>query len=114
MVGLTQIEILSARARQARGQLGPDEGAEQGKSSAQEPDAENQKRSVDAERDDVRIDKDTGADNAAHDDHGGVEYSEQLPGFDGIQESACRLVESNQTRRGKLLDLTAITLPQLL
>src|SRR6478752_6397669 len=91
MVSLPQIKILPARARQARGQLGPDEGAEQGKSSTQEPDAENQKRSVDAERDDVGIDEDTGANNAAHDNHGGVEYSEQLPGFDGIQESACHL-----------------------
>jgi hypothetical protein len=46
---------------------------------------------VDAQGDDVGIDKNAGADNAAHDDHGGVEYSEQLPGFDGIQESACYL-----------------------
>ena len=99
MVGLTQIKILSARARQARRQLGPDEGTEQGKSSAQEPDAENQKRSVHAERDDVGIDEDTGADNAAHDDHGGVEYSEQLPRFDGIQESALGAAISRKTSR---------------
>jgi hypothetical protein len=28
---------------------------------------------VNMERDDIRIDENTGADNAAHDDHGGVE-----------------------------------------
>ena len=91
MVGLAQIKILSARARQARCQLGPDERAEQGKASAQKPDAQNQKWSVHAERNHVGIDENAGADNAAHDDHGGVEYSEQLPRFDGIQESACHL-----------------------
>jgi len=43
---------------------------------------------VHTQRDHVGIDENPGADNAAHDDHGGVEYSEQLPRFDGIQESA--------------------------
>ena len=73
MVCLTKIKILSARARQARRQFGPDEGAEQGESSAQQPDAENQKRRVDPQRDNVGIDEDAGADDAAHHDHGGVE-----------------------------------------
>ena len=41
-----------------------------------------------AQGDHVGIDEDAGADNAAHDDHGGVEHAEQLPRFDGIQESA--------------------------
>ena len=41
-----------------------------------------------AQRNHVGIDENAGADNAAHHDHGGVEYSEQLPRFDGVQESA--------------------------
>ncbi len=77
MVGFAQIKILSARARQARRQLRPDERAEQGQAAAEQPDSENQKRSMYAQRDDVGIDENAGADNAAHDDHGGVEHSEQ-------------------------------------
>ena len=88
MISLAQVKILPARARQARGQLGPDERAEQGKSSAEKPDSQDQERSVHAQRNHVGIDENAGADNAAHDDHGGVEYSEQLPRFDGVQESA--------------------------
>ena len=88
MVGLAQIKILPARARQAGGELGPDERAEQGKSSAHEPHSQDQEWSVHAKRNHVGIDENAGADNAAHHDHGGVEYSEQLPRFDGVQESA--------------------------
>ena len=88
MVSLAQVKVLSTRARQARCKLCPDERTEQGKASAHEPDAQNQKRSVHAERNHVGVDENTGADNAAHDDHGGVEYSEQLARFDGVQESA--------------------------
>ena len=88
MVSLAQIKILPTRARQTRCELGPDESTEQGKSSTDKPDSQNQKRSVHAQGNHVGIDENAGADNAAHDDHGGVEYSEQLARFDGIQESA--------------------------
>ena len=73
MVRLAKIEILAAGSGHARGKFGPDECAEQSEYAAENPDTENQKRRVDVERDDVGIDEDAGADDAAHDDHGGVE-----------------------------------------
>ena len=64
-----------------------------------------------AEGNHIGIDEDTGADNAAHDDQGGIEYSEQLARFDGVQESALwkRCPLENTLRR--TTDLTGITLP---
>ena len=85
MIGLAQIKILSARARQARRQFGPDECAEQGQAAAEKPDSQNQEWSVYAEGDHVRIDEDARADDAAHHDHGGIEHSKQLPWLDRIQ-----------------------------
>ena len=112
MVGLAQIKILPARARQARRQLGPDEGAEQGKSSAQQPDAQNQERSVHAEGDDIRIDKDTGATMPPMTIMVASNTPSNCRGLTGSKRISLPFVESNQTRRGKPLDLTAITLPQ--
>jgi hypothetical protein len=79
---------LATRAGQPRRELGPDESTEQGKSSTDKPDSQDQKGSVYAQGNHVGVYENAGADNAAHDDHGGVEYSEQLSRFDGIQESA--------------------------
>src|SRR5207344_2738000 len=62
-------------------------------------DTQNQKGGMHAERNYVGVDENTGADNAAHDDHGGVEYSEQLARFDGIQESALGAAISRKTSR---------------
>ena len=83
----------------------------QGEASAQEPDAQNQKRSVHAEGNHVGVDENAGADNAAHDDHGGVEYSEQLPRFDGVQESALESRCPVERHHVGSQIVTAITLP---
>src|SRR5579862_4149362 len=73
MVGLPKIEVLAAGLRQARCEFGPDESAEKCEHASENPDAENEKRRVDVERDDIRVNENAGADDPAHDDHGGVE-----------------------------------------
>src|SRR5580693_2873313 len=73
MIRLTQIKILPAGLRQSRRELCPDESAEQREHAAENPHAENQKRRVHMQRDDVWIDENARADDPAHDDHRGVE-----------------------------------------
>ena len=55
MVGLAQIKILTASARQSRSKLSPDESAEQGKDSAEKPYAENQEWSMYAKSNNVGL-----------------------------------------------------------
>ena len=76
MIGLAQVEILTAGAGQARGQFRPDECAQQSQDAAENPDAENQEWRVDMQGDHVGIDEDARAYDSAHDDHGGVEKVE--------------------------------------
>ena len=76
MVGLAQVEILASSAGQPRGEFRPDERAEQREQASQRPAAENQEWGVHAKRDDVRVDENSGADDATHHDHGGIEDSQ--------------------------------------
>src|ERR1700694_3109124 len=111
MISLTQVKVLATRAGQPRCELGPDESTEQGKSSTDKPDSQDQKGSVHAQGNHVGVDENAGADNAAHDDHGGVEYSEQLSRFDGVQRISHREPLSSRKTSRRIADVTAITLP---
>src|ERR1700745_3622452 len=86
MIRLAKVKILTAGPGQARRKFSPDESAEQREYAAENPNTENQKRRVHVERDDVRIDEDAGADDDAHDDHGGVERVEPARWGDRCQE----------------------------
>ena len=63
-------------------------------------------------RDHVRIDEDAGADDAAHDDHGGVEYSSNCRGLTGSKEAAQAKLSLSLQKSSSGTGLTAITLPQ--
>ena len=89
VIGLAEVEILAACAGQPRGQLGPDESAQQGEGAARHPDAENQERRVYLPRHHAGIDEDAGADDAAHHQHRGVEYPQLAPDLGFFQ--GCRL-----------------------
>ena len=88
MKGLAQIRVLAANFRPERRQFGIDERAQHGDHAADDPDAEDQQGRVQLLRDDVRVDEDAGADNAAHDDHGGVEQPD-LPKQSGEVRCDC-------------------------
>ena len=66
-----------------------------------------------AEGDYVGINENAGADNAAHDNHGGVENSKQLPGLDRVQRRLAQAKFSLSLQKGGSgAGLTATTLPQ--
>ena len=72
---LAQIGVLASNSGHAGRQLRIDESAENGNYTTRHPHPENQNRSMQLLRNDVRIDENAGADNAAHNDHGGVEQA---------------------------------------
>src|SRR2546421_287302 len=73
---LAQVHVLPAlRSGQAPGKLSPDKCAAHRDQTAEHPDAEDQERRVDAMRHLGRISKNSGAHDAAHHDHRGVEQS---------------------------------------
>ena len=76
MIGLAQVRILAAGTGHARGEFRIDKSTEQRDCAADGPSAEDQHGRVDLLCDDVRIDENPGADDAAHDDHRGVEEPE--------------------------------------
>ena len=76
MPGVAQVGVLSADVGAQRRELGVDEGAHERDDAAGGPYAEDERRGVDLPGHDVRIDEDAGADDAAHDEHGGVERAE--------------------------------------
>ncbi len=76
MIGLTQVGVLAAGAGHARGEFRIHQRAEKRDAAANCPCAKNERGSVDLPRDDVGIDENSGADDAAHDDHRGVEEPE--------------------------------------
>ena len=76
MEGVAQVGVLAADFRTSRGELGIDERAGQRDGAAHGPRAQNQERRVDLLRDYVGIDENPRADDASHDEHGGVEQSE--------------------------------------
>ena len=75
MKRLAQVSVLAADRRPARRQFRINECAQHRNHAAGDPHSENQQRGVQLLRDDIRVDEDAGADDAAHDDHGGVEES---------------------------------------
>jgi hypothetical protein len=76
MKRLTEESILAADFRHHRAQLGKDKCAGQRDQSARHPYCKNQKRRLDRPRDDIRVDENAGADDAADDDHRRVEEVE--------------------------------------
>src|SRR4051812_47293747 len=76
MVRVAEIGILSADIRASRGKLGVHERTDQGDDTTDDPGAEHERGSMDGPRDDARVDEDSGADDAAHHDHGRVERAE--------------------------------------
>ena len=89
MVGLAEVDILPAGARETGGEFRPDEGAGEGEGPAEYPDAEDEERGVDVMGDDGGIAEDAGPDDASHDDHGGVEEAKLAADWRGVQ--GCRL-----------------------
>src|SRR4051812_2102325 len=73
MVGLAKIKILAAGLRQSCREFRQDNPAEQRQHTAEEPHTQNQKRRVNVQGNDIGIDENARADDASHDDHGGVE-----------------------------------------
>ena len=74
MIRLAQIDILAARRRgQTSGKLSPDKCAAHRDQPAQHPNAEDQKRCVDAVRHLGRIREDSRTHDAAHHNHCGIE-----------------------------------------
>jgi hypothetical protein len=65
MVRLAQIQILTAGAGHARGQLRPDERSRHGQRSARDPHPQDQQRRVHLQRHHVRIDEDARSHDAA-------------------------------------------------
>jgi hypothetical protein len=76
MVSIAQVGVLPAHPRAQHGELGVNECADEGDDAADQPCAQHQHGCVHLPRDDGWINEDTGADDAAHDDHGGVEGAE--------------------------------------
>jgi hypothetical protein len=63
-----------------------------------------------SQRDHIGIVENAGTDNTAHDDHGGVEYAEQLPRFDRIQKSGSDGIVAKPARSRE--DLSSQTWPR--
>src|SRR5689334_14325129 len=81
MKRLSQVSILPAHLGPPCCQLCPDERSRERKQTTEHPGAEHQKRRVDLPRNDGRIHEDARPNDAAHDDHGGVEESEPAREF---------------------------------
>ncbi len=76
MEGVFEIGILAAEVGTEGGEFGVDECASEGGKAAEDPSAEDEWGGVDLPGDNIGIDKDAGADDAAHDDHGDVKDAE--------------------------------------
>ena len=85
MKRVAQVCILPAHIRHARRQLGIDERAQHRHHAARHPHPEDQHRRMDLPGHNVRIDEDARADDAAHDDHGGVEQSDTAQKLSGCR-----------------------------
>ena len=76
MERFTQVSVLTADDWQTRGEFGVDKTAEEGNHAAGNPYCQDEERSVDAFGDEVGIDENSRADDAAHHSHGGAEEAE--------------------------------------
>ncbi len=77
VVAIPQVDVLPAGARELRAQFGIGERAGERDGASRGPRRQHQHRGVEALRDDVGIDEDAGADDAADDHHRGVERAER-------------------------------------
>jgi hypothetical protein len=75
MISFTQVSVLPTDFRHGSGELSPNKCAAQCDQSADEPRAEDERRRMHLLGDHGGIHKDAAPNNAAHDDHGGVEES---------------------------------------
>jgi hypothetical protein len=73
MEGLPEVGVLASHRRHPLRQLGVDEGAHQGHHPPHDPRPEDERRGVHVLGDDGRVDEDARADDAAHDQQGGLE-----------------------------------------
>jgi len=76
MEGFAQIRILSSDLGTPRCEFGVDERSSKRDRSSGSPGSEDEERRVDLLGDDVRIDKDAGADDASHNEHDRVEQAQ--------------------------------------
>ena len=73
MIGLAQVSVLTAHFRQRGCQFSPYKGAAHSNDPAKNPGRQDQCGSMHLLRDDVGIYENAGTDDAAHDEHGGIE-----------------------------------------
>src|SRR6266542_1024600 len=85
MVSLAQVKILAAGSRQTSGELGPDKRAAHHDKPTQHPDAEDQKRRVNAVRHFGRIREDSRTYDTAHHNHDGIEQSKLTARLQSVQ-----------------------------
>jgi len=76
MKRFAQVSVLAAHGGQARGEFGIDEAAEKRDDTAGNPSRQDEERGVDALGDQIRIDEDSRADDAAHHGHGRAKQAE--------------------------------------
>ena len=76
MKGVAEIGVLASEIGSEDGEFGVDESAGESGKTAENPSAEDEGGGVNFFGDNVRVDENAGANDAAHDDHGGVENSE--------------------------------------
>ena len=72
MIGFAEVSILTADGGERGRQFSPNESAAHSDNAAKNPGGEDQCWSMDLLRDNVGIYEDSGTDDAAHDEHGGV------------------------------------------
>jgi hypothetical protein len=76
MKRFSQVRVLAADVRTYRRKLGPDKRGRESEQSAGQPCGQDDRFCRNQFGDDRRVHEDPGADDAAHDDHGGIEESE--------------------------------------
>jgi len=76
MEGFAKVSVLAADYGQARGEFRVNEAAEKSDEAAGNPNGQDEEGSVDAFGDEIRIDENARADDAAHYGHGGTEKAE--------------------------------------
>jgi len=76
VIGVPKVDVLAAGLGKERRELGEREGSRHGDQAARDPGGEDPAGRRQALGHQIRVDEDSGADDAADDDHGGVEGSE--------------------------------------
>ena len=76
MERFAQISVLAADDGQAGGEFGVDKAPKERKEATRNPSGQDEERSVHAFGDEIRINENSSADDAAHHGHGGAEKAE--------------------------------------